>query len=139
MGIRKKFSLQAHKSLANNRWAFSSGNTSGQIAQLIQVSLLNSSREVALADVQLEKGYFRVANGFWEAICRLRIPGEARQVFDFILRQTWGWKKREDRISLSQFVLGTGLSKKTVIKARKKLLNEPYFYHPIGRRKHSFV
>jgi uncharacterized phage protein (TIGR02220 family) len=40
-----------------------------------------------------------------------RIPGEARQVLDFIIRKTYGWHKKEDTISLSQFSEGTGLSK----------------------------
>ena len=57
-----------------------------------------------------------------EALGRIRIPGEARQVFDVIIRKTWGWHKKEDAIALSQFCLATGLSKSKVIKARKKLL-----------------
>ncbi len=75
-----------------------------------------------MADVQLENGFLQISIDFWEALCRLRVPGEARQIFDFILRQTWGWKKKQDQIPLSKFVLGTGLSKKTVTKARKKLI-----------------
>ncbi len=68
-----------------------------------------------------EAGFVRVPNEFLEALCRLRIPGEARQVFDFILRKTWGWGKHDDRISLSQIVLGTGLQKPKIIRARQKL------------------
>lgn len=75
-----------------------------------------------LANPQIEDGnYSRLSNEILEALCRIRIPGEARQVFDFILRKTWGWNKREDRISLSQFTAGTGLKKPIVCRSITKL------------------
>lgn len=75
-----------------------------------------------MANPQKENGHTDIANEIMEALSRTRIPGEARQVLDFIIRKTWGWNKKEDWISLSQFVNGTGLKKTTIIKARKKLL-----------------
>lgn len=76
-----------------------------------------------MANPQLEDGYVRVATEVWEALCRIRIPGEARQVLDVIIRKTWGWNKKEDRISLSQFVEATGLKKDKIIRARGKLVS----------------
>jgi phage replication O-like protein O len=76
----------------------------------------------SVANPQLENGYLQISLEFWDAVCRLRIPGEARQVYDFILRKTWGWKKKSDQIPLSQIALGTGLKKAKVIRARDKLL-----------------
>ena len=58
-----------------------------------------------------------------EAFCRIRVNGEARQVLDAILRKTYGWNKKEDSISLSQFFLMTGLKKPSIIRAIHKLLN----------------
>ena len=75
-----------------------------------------------MANPQVEDGFIRIAREIHSALCRFRIPGEARQVFDFIQAKTWGWGKKEDRIPLSQFVLGTGLRKKTIVKARKRLV-----------------
>lgn len=75
-----------------------------------------------MANPNLEDGHFQIANEYFEALCRIRIPGEARQVLDFIIRKTWGWKKKEDKIPLSQISLGTGLKKSKVIRARQKLL-----------------
>lgn len=75
-----------------------------------------------MANPQLEDGYFRISNEFYDALCQIRIPGESRQVFDFILRKTWGWKKKDDWIPLSQFENGTLLKKRTIVKARKRLL-----------------
>ena len=69
---------------------------------------------------QLENGYIRISTEVWQALCKIRIPGEARQVLDAIIRKTWGWNKKEDRISLSQFVDATGLKKDKVIRARSK-------------------
>ena len=56
-----------------------------------------------------------------EALCRIRIPGEARQVLDVIIRKTFGFHKKEDAISLSQFCLATGLSKSHVCRALQTL------------------
>ena len=74
-----------------------------------------------MANPQLEDSYIRMATEVWEALCRIRIPGEARQVLDVIIRKTWGWNKKEDRISLSQFTDATGLKSDKVIRARAKL------------------
>lgn len=43
------------------------------------------------------------------------------QVLLFIIRKTYGYQKKEDYIALSQIVLGTGLSKKTICKVLNKL------------------
>ena len=56
-----------------------------------------------MASPQLKDGYVAIANEIMDALAHIRIPGEARQVLDVILRKTYGWKKKEDEISLSQF------------------------------------
>lgn len=76
-----------------------------------------------MASPQAEDGHVRIANEMWDALCLIRISGEARQVLDFIIRKTWGWGKKTDFIPLSQFCKGTGLRKSAIIKARKKLLD----------------
>ena len=60
---------------------------------------------------------------FFEALIKIRIPGEARQVFDFIQRKTFGWQKECDIITLPQFVEGTGMGKVAICKAINKLLS----------------
>ncbi len=76
-----------------------------------------------LISPQIENGHTDIANEIMEALAKIRIPGEARQVMDFIIRKTYGWHKKEDRIPLSQFVSGTGLTKITICKALKKLIS----------------
>jgi phage replication O-like protein O len=72
---------------------------------------------------QTEDGFTRIANELMDALARTRISGEARQVLDAIIRKTYGWQKTSDDISLSQFMLITGLKKPTICKAIKKLIS----------------
>ena len=75
-----------------------------------------------MSSPQIEDGYTRIANELLEALARIRIAGEARQVLDVIFRKTYGYRKKEDAISLSQFMLATNLKKVTVCKAIQKLI-----------------
>lgn len=59
-----------------------------------------------------------------EALSKFRIPGEQRQILDFILRKTYGFNKKEDAISLSQFVKGTGLKKPNIVRSISVLLSK---------------
>ena len=67
-----------------------------------------------MAEPQKENGYTPIANEIMDALCRIRIPGEERQVLDCIFRKTYGWNKCEDSISLTQFMEMTGLKKPAV-------------------------
>lgn len=74
-----------------------------------------------MASPQKENGNIQIATEIWEHLTKIRIPGEARQVLDWILRKTYGWNKKTDKISLSQFEEGTGLKKNTICKVLVKL------------------
>lgn len=74
-----------------------------------------------MANPQLEHGFIRIATEIIEALAHIRIPGEARQVLDAIIRKTYGFNKKEDEISLSQFCLMTGLNRPHVCMAIHKL------------------
>ena len=76
-----------------------------------------------MASPQKENGYIGIAYDIWEALTRTRIPGQSMQVLLFILRKTYGWKKKEDQISLSQFQEATNLTKIAVCKSIRKLLD----------------
>lgn len=76
-----------------------------------------------MASPQLKNGYVRLATEIYDALARYRIPGEARQVLDFIIRKTYGWNKKEDVIALSQFEIGTGLKRPTVCRAINQLIH----------------
>ncbi len=74
-----------------------------------------------MANPQKENGNIQIATEIWEHLTKIRIPGEVRQVLDFILRKTYGWNKKSDKIALSQFVENTGLKKNTICKCLAKL------------------
>ncbi len=75
-----------------------------------------------MANPQVEDGFVRIASDIYRQLCRTRIAGQSRQVLDFIISKTWGWNKKKDAISLSQFVEGTGLCKRDICEARAALL-----------------
>lgn len=92
-----------------------------------------------MANPQKEDGYTAIANEIMEALARYRIPGEQRQCLDFILRKTYGYNKKSDAISGSQFVGATGIKKQNVQRALRGLIEKnivikkDYQPHPIYR------
>ena len=77
-----------------------------------------------MGNPQLEDGYTRIANEIMEALARYRIPGEQRQVLDVIIRKTYGFNKKWDMISNSQFVKATGLKKPNICRAINGLIGK---------------
>jgi phage replication O-like protein O len=74
-----------------------------------------------MASPQKENGYTPIANELLEALAGIRIPGEARQCLDVIIRKTYGWGKTDDIISLSQFALITHMGKTHILIGLRKL------------------
>jgi len=74
-----------------------------------------------MANPQKEHGFTAIANEILEALARIGIPGEARRMLDVIIRKTYGYNKKVDKISTSQFMELTGLSRSKVYRARRKL------------------
>ena len=75
-----------------------------------------------MANPQTENGYIQIATEIYEALARTRIPGEAGQILNCIIRKTYGFKKKVDRIALSQFCLATGIKKPNIVRAVDKLV-----------------
>ena len=76
-----------------------------------------------MASPQKENGYTAIANEILDALARTRITTEARQVFDAILRRTYGWNKKHAVITYRQFSQATGLTPAHVYRALKSLLD----------------
>ncbi|MHB8084791.1 MAG: replication protein [Dehalococcoidia bacterium] len=72
---------------------------------------------------ELEAGYTKIPNDILEGLCFLRMPGEVRQIVDTVMRQTLGWNKDADRISLGQFKNKTGMHRSNVARAIKKAID----------------
>ena len=81
-----------------------------------------------MASPQKENGYTAISNELLDALSRIRIPGESRQVLDVIIRKTYGFNKKYDCISNSQFVKYTGIKKQHVSRAVAKLKNMNIIY-----------
>lgn len=78
-----------------------------------------------MANPQKEDGYTAIANEIVSALASIRISGEEMQCLWVILRKTYGWNKKEDSISLSQFTEITGINKRqNVLRALNKLLSK---------------
>ena len=75
-----------------------------------------------MASPQKENGYIAISSELFEAMARFRIPGECEQVLKVIIRKTYGFNKKQDSISNSQFVSSTGLKKGNVSRALSKLI-----------------
>lgn len=85
---------------------------------------------------QKENGYTAIANEIMEALMKYPIPGTQMQCLLTILRKTYGYNKKSDAISLSQFVEFTNLDrrhihrslqelkKKNVIRIKKRSAND---------------
>ncbi|HEM8613985.1 TPA: replication protein [Citrobacter amalonaticus] len=50
---------------------------------------------------ELEKGYLRLANQIQDALCVVELSGREFRVLNAIVRLTYGWSKKEDRITNS--------------------------------------
>ena len=73
---------------------------------------------------QLKDGYVQIATEILEALVRYRIPGEQVQCLLFIIRKTYGFHKKWDMISNSQFVKATGMNKSNVCRAINGLIGK---------------
>ena len=74
-----------------------------------------------MTNPQLEDGYTRLANDLLDAMMRLDLNGSDWTILLTIIRHTYGWNKKEDCISYSQFQRQTGLTHKGVAIALKAL------------------
>jgi phage replication O-like protein O len=52
---------------------------------------------------QVEDGYTRVANSLYEHLYKLRISGLCKDLIAVIIRKTYGYQKKTDKISAKQF------------------------------------
>ena len=77
-----------------------------------------------MSNPQLENGFTKLANEIIEKFCKFRVSGEEWMVLWVILRKTYGFNKKEDAISLSQFAVMTDLKRPSIIRALKKLVTK---------------
>lgn len=64
-----------------------------------------------MASPQAENGHTDIAHEILEALIKARLTGREWSVVMVILRKTYGWHKKADKISLAQFRSLTGMSR----------------------------
>jgi len=75
-----------------------------------------------VANPQAEDGHIDIANEIGEALCRINLSAYENRVVWFILRKTYGWHKKMDRISYSQFEQGTGIDRRHLGRTIKTMI-----------------
>jgi len=70
---------------------------------------------------ELSNGYTRIASAILENLATVRLSGREWNVLMVIFRQTYGWNRKEARISLTQFASFTGLPAAKVCGVLKSL------------------
>lgn len=77
-----------------------------------------------MASPQAENGHIDIANEIAEKLARYRISGQENQVLWVVFRKTYGWHKKDDEISLSQFCKFTDMKRSQVVRSLKKLVSK---------------
>lgn len=81
---------------------------------------------------QLEDGYTPIANDILEGVMALNLSREELLIVLAIFRQTYGWKRKEAEISLSQFERLTHLDRRNLSRAAKNLLDREIIFRSSG-------
>lgn len=77
-----------------------------------------------MASPQKENGYTPIANELIERFSYPGINGSEHRILWFIIRKTYGYQKKQDRISLSQFQEGTLMNRAQAVKTIKSLVSK---------------
>ena len=102
----------------------------GTVVELRPVSSVPVAEATPAKRVTMDDGYTRIAHGIVEELmqAKYKLSGREFNVLLVVIRKTYGYRKSEDWIALSQFVECTGLDKSScqkVIKglAERKIIN----------------
>ena len=74
-----------------------------------------------MANPQIEDGHTKIANDLFEKIISSGLNGTELSVILFLIRKTYGFQKKQDYISLNQFMACIPVSRPTICKALKNL------------------
>jgi len=75
-----------------------------------------------MASPQTENGFTRIANELLEAICKLNLSSTQWQVLMLIIRETYGYQRKECEFGLSKIAEVTGADRGNISKALKALI-----------------
>ena len=78
-----------------------------------------------------------IANSIMEALARKKMGGEARQIVDIIIRETYGYHRKAVSLTLADFSIKTGLPKPSICRAINKTVNDNIINKTVND-KHAF-
>lgn len=73
---------------------------------------------------QLSNGHTDLANELVDQFAKLHLSGNEWMILWVVIRRTYGWHKKEDKISLTQFQKASGLPRPTVQESLNKLVGK---------------
>ena len=73
--------------------------------------------------IKMPEKKYNIPYEYFDAVARIRIPGEQMQILSFIVRKTWCWGKESDKIPSSQIIEATGIKKQNVFRSLKKKIS----------------
>jgi phage replication O-like protein O len=77
-----------------------------------------------MASPQLEKGYTKIANEILEKLAFAGINGSEYRILITVIRKTYGFNKKKDYISLTQFQKATIMDRKQAVETIKSLVGK---------------
>ncbi len=75
-----------------------------------------------MANPQCENGHIKVANEIMEAIAKIHLSDYEGRIIHALWRKTYGWHKKADHISYSQWEEMTGIDRRHVARTLKHLI-----------------
>lgn len=75
-----------------------------------------------MANPQIENGHIDIANEIAEQLARIQLSGYESRILWVLWRKTYGWHKKSDHISTTQFVKATNIARRHVHATLKKLV-----------------
>ena len=67
--------------------------------------------------------YTKIPNDYLEWLCTQNLESSDFRVILFVFRKTIGWNKESDKISISQFMVGTNCCRRAVINSVERLVS----------------
>ena len=83
---------------------------------------MNTINEPKATSPQIEDGYTPIANEIVEALAKTNLSAYEIRILWVIWRKTYGWHKKEDQISVTQFQKATELHRRHVQRTIKRLI-----------------
>jgi len=86
-----------------------------------------------MASPQVEDGHIRIEYKIIEHLYSAPLSGSELRIAMFILRKTWGWRKKEDEISITQIQKSCVLSRKMACESLNKLVTKKLLVKTKGK------